>query len=320
MAISQSCYQLRTVLFCAILLIWFIACEGYENHDLPALPSGVEAVSLLGDTLRTPELPDGLRDEYEANLESALSDYRTDPENADAIIWLGRRLAYSGNYRDAVRTFTEGIYKHPEDPRFYRHRGHRYITLRIFDNAITDLESAANLIRGQPDSVEPDGLPNELNEPGSTLHTNIWYHLGLARYLAGDFTAAAESFGFCLEASPNDDMRVAAVYWYYMAERRAGEDEKAGRLLQDVELEMNVIENDAYHQLLLVFKGIFDADKLIEAADDALQNATVGYGIGNWHYINGRTDRAIQIWEEVLQTGNWPAFGYIAAEVELAGR
>ncbi len=309
---------LKLFLFGAALFLLTAACG--SDHDLPPLARGAEAISLLGDTLKAPDLPDEVRDEYRENLEAAMNDYKLDPENADAIIWLGRRLAYLGNYREAVRTFTEGIFKHPEDARFYRHRGHRYITLRMFDKAIDDFESAVRLMRNHPDIVEPDGLPNKRNEPRSTLHTNVWYHLGLAHYLNGNFRSAAESFRHCLEASSNDDMKVAAIYWYYMAERRTGNDERAGRLLEVVEPEMDVIENEVYHVLLLVFNGIFDANKLSETSGDALLEATLGYGIGNWHYINGRTGRAFQIWQEILETGNWPTFGYIAAEAELARR
>ena len=57
----------------------------------------------------------------------------------DALIWLGRRNAYLGNYKDAIGIYTEGIQKYPNDARFYRHRGHRLITLRCFDDAIADL-------------------------------------------------------------------------------------------------------------------------------------------------------------------------------------
>jgi len=308
---------LLRVLFLSGLLGFVIsACN--HNDSKQMLPAGAEAISLLGDTLYTPVLPDHLRLEYQANLERAVHDYRLDPEDRDAIIWLGRRLAYLGEFREATGVFTEGIYKYPEEPRFYRHRGHRYITLRMLDQAIADLETAAEMMRNTPDESEPDGLPNAQNEPRSTLHTNVWYHLGLAYYLKGDYQSAIEAYKHCLNVTNNDDMLVAVLYWYYMAERRAGNDERAGRLLDLAESEMNIIENDSYHQLLLVFKGIFDADKLIEAAEDALQNATVGYGIGNWHYVNGRPERAIDIWNEVLETGNWPAFGFIAAEAEKA--
>jgi len=114
-------------------------------------------------------------------------------------------------------------------------------------------------------------------------------------------------------------MHVATVYWYYMALRRTGLDEKAGELLHVIREDMEILENRSYHELLMVFKGIFTPDQLLTASGDALQNSTIGYGIGNWHYINGRQNRAFSIWRNVIQTGNWPAFGYIAAEAELSG-
>jgi tetratricopeptide (TPR) repeat protein len=316
--ISRRIRIVNGILFSGLLVWVFTAC-GEEGRQ-QVLPSGAEAISLLGDTLYTPELPENLYREYRGHLDQAVRDYRIDPEDKDAIIWLGRRLSYLGQYREAIRTFTEGIYKYPEEPGFYRHRGHRYITLRMFDQAVSDLETAVSMMRNQPDEIEPDGLPNVRNEPRSTLHSNVWYHLGLAHYLKGDYHAAIEAYRNCLNVSGNDDMLVATLYWYYMAEKRAGNDERAGRLLELVDVEMDVIENDNYHQLLLVFKGKFDADKLVEASEDAFQNATVGYGIGNWHYINGRTERAFRIWNEVLETGQWPAFGFIASETEIARR
>ncbi len=74
--------------------------------------------------------------------------------------------------------------------------------------------------------MEPDGLPNEQNKPRSTLHTNIWYHLGLAHYLTGDFDEAINAYRECLKASSNDDMRVATSYWLYMALRMTDWPEK----------------------------------------------------------------------------------------------
>ncbi len=62
--------------------------------------------------------------------------------------------------------------------------------IREFDRAIQDFEKAATLIEGTEDKIEPDGLPNAQNIPVSTLHTNIWYHLGLAYYLQHDLENA----------------------------------------------------------------------------------------------------------------------------------
>ncbi|MGF1671022.1 MAG: tetratricopeptide repeat protein [Balneolaceae bacterium] len=312
MRTNNKIFIVSLYIFCVLIVT---ACT--ESPQLPDLPEGAQAISFLGDTLMKPEIHPDQIDEFERDLKNATEKYRFDPEDPDAIIWMGRRSAYLAEYRDAVRIFTEGIYKHPENPEMYRHRGHRYITLRMPDHAIRDLEMAASLVRDQNDKIEEDGLPNPLNLPRTTLHFNIWYHLGLAHYIKGDFKSAADAYEKCLNVSTNDDMIVATVYWYYMALRRSGQDEKAGRLLLQISEEMEVIENHSYHDLLLAFKGLFSPDRLLDSSGDALQNSTIGYGIGNWHYINGREERAFSIWRNVLETGNWPAFGYIAAEAEL---
>lgn len=264
-----------------------------------------------------PPLEPETEQRYNLNLERAQAEYEADSDDAENIIWYGRRTAYTGSYRKAIDIFTRGIEKHPGDPRIYRHRGHRYITTRQFDRAIRDLEKAADLVRGTEDRVEPDGIPNAENRPRSTLHTNIWYHLGLAHYFSGNFEQASEAFQNCREASPNDDMLVASVYWLYMSLRRAGNDMQAGTVLQPVETEMDIIENTDYHKLLLVFKGVFDADHLLDQTDTSLASSTVGYGIGNWHYINGRAERARNLFTGVYEEGYWPAFGYIGAETDL---
>ncbi len=306
----------NTTSFFLLIILLTVSCR--EQHELPVLPAGSQAISLLGDTLKTPQVNPANFDEYNNNLLQAVMDYRIDPENPEYIIWLGRRTAYMGGYREAFNIFTEGIFKHPEDPRMYRHRGHRYITLRQFDLAIGDFESAANLMRNMPDKVEPDGLPNEAGIPTSTLKSNVWYHKGLSHYLKGDFERAADAYRNTLELELTDDMRIATLYWYYMALRRAGKDEEAGHVIADVNPELELFENDAYLSLILVFNGVFEPAHLMETVDDALTNATLGYGLGNWHYINGRRERAFEIWRNIYDTGQWPAFGFIAAESELA--
>lgn len=298
--------------------VWLLFQSCMDSVDLPVVPSGVQAFSLLGDTLYTPEPDPDAMEEYEENLQKALEDYTSNPEDADAIIWLGRRTAYLGQYREAVRIFNEGVFKHPEDPRMYRHRGHRYLTLRMFDQAVSDFEAAAERMADIPDEIEPDGLLNELNRPTSTLKSNVWYHLGLANYLKGDFEEAISAHENALKLDLTEDMRIATLYWYYMALKRSGQDEKAGEVIEGVTPETEVIENEAYLNLILVFNGIFDPGRLLEISEDALQDATLGYGIGHWHYLNGRQNRAEEIWRRVYETGYWPAFGYIAAESELA--
>jgi len=89
-------------------------------------------------------------------------------------------------------------------------------------------------------------------------------------------------------------------------------------VLEPIRQDMDLLENESYLKLLLVFKGDFDEKSLLDNTATPLDNATVGYGIGNWHYVNGRNARAEEIFREVYQGTNWAAFGYIAAEVDLA--
>jgi len=281
-----------------------------------ALPPGIEAVSVLGDTLRTAPIAADARAAMEEDLAAARADYETEP-TADAIIWLGRRTAYLGRYREAIDIYTEGIERFPDDARMYRHRGHRYLSTRRFERAISDFERAASLVEGRPDEVEPDGQPNARGIPTSTLQSNIFYHLGLARYVSGDFEGALEAYRECMEVSNNPDMLVATSHWLYMTLRRLERDEEAAGVLEPITADLDVIENDSYHQLLLMYRGELEPAALW-GEGDALGNATVGYGIGNWHLYNGRPDEAVAAFERVLETGQWASFGSIAAESDLA--
>lgn len=291
--------------------------ERVHAEGAEALPDGVQAISLLGDTLRASVSP-AAESELIANLETARADYEASPDDADAIIWYGRRLGYVQEYRHAIEIFSEGIEEHPDDARMYRHRGHRYISTRQLDRALADYAHAVTLIEGHTDAVEPDGAPNALGIPTSTLQSNIWYHYGLTQYLMGDFEAALDSYEGYLGVTSNPDQLVAISHWYYMALRRLGRDEEAAAILEPITADLEVIENNSYHDLLLMYKGEIEAESLWGGQEDALGSATVGYGVGNWHLYNGRTEQAIEAFEQVLETGQWASFGFIAAEAELA--
>ena len=277
-----------------------------------------EATSLLGRPLYATPVSEESRARLEENLAKARAEYEKNPDDADALIWLGRRTAYLGRYREAIAIFSEGIKKHPGDARMYRHRGHRYITVRELDNAIADLEKAAELIAGQPDEVEPDGAPNPQNIPTSTLQSNIWYHLGLAQYLQGDFAHAAFAYSEGLKVSKNDDMLVATANWLYLALRRLGRDDEAGALLAPIKKDMNIIENNAYHKLLLMHKGEVTPDEVLAEAKDDLNRATLGYGVGAFYLLNGEPDKARAVFEQIIAGPLWPAFGHLAAEADLS--
>jgi len=306
------------VTHCCLFLLAGWSCAESPADTFPDLPGGAQAVSLLGDTLYPVAAAADVQQQREQELADARAAYEAQPDDADAIIWLGRRAAYLGNYREAVRIFSEGMDKHPDDARMYRHRGHRFITLRMFDPAVVDLNRAAELTEGAEDEFEPDGQPNERNIPTSTLQTNIYYHLGLAYYLQADYANALEAYRACLERSKNPDMLVATSHWLYMTLRRMERDDEAAAVLEAIDADMDVIENHAYHRLLLMYKGELEPEALLGSDDDAVQSATLAYGVANWHFYNGRESEALELFQRILEGEGWAAFGYIAAEAELA--
>jgi cytochrome c-type biogenesis protein CcmH/NrfG len=97
----------------------FIALVGLAP---PAIAAGQtpEGTSLLGKPLVSVPPAGEQKTRLEADLAKAQADYDRDPAAADATIWLGRRLAYLGRFRDAIDVYSKGIQRHPNEPRLYR--------------------------------------------------------------------------------------------------------------------------------------------------------------------------------------------------------
>ena len=266
----------------------------------------------------TPVLSENARKTYETKFAEAEADFKKAP-TADTYIWLGRRTAYLGKYQEAIEIFTKGIEKFPTDARFYRHRGHRYLTIRCFDDAIKDFELAAKLVKGKPDEIEPDGLPNARNIPTSTLQSNIFYHLGLAYYLKGDFKNALKAYRNCEKVSKNADMLVAAKHWLYMTLRRMNRLKEAEKSVADIRDNLDIIENDDYYKLVKLYQGKIKAEDLLNeigSEANSLSNASLGFGVGNWFLYNGEKEKASEIFRRITSGNQWASFGFIAAEAE----
>lgn len=267
-----------------------------------------------------PPVSASAKQEMESRLENARAQFDANPNDPEAIIWLGRRLAYLGKFREAIDVFGGGAKKFSTDARFYRHRGHRYITVRQFDSAIADFEKAARLMRGKPDQIEPDGQPNARNIPTSTLKFNIYYHLGLAYYLKGQNEKALKAYRDCLQVSDTPDRLVATSHWLYMTLRRLNRPDEASKVLLPISAGMDVIENTSYHRLLLMYKGEISFDTLadeINKQEASAASHSVMYGLGNWKLYNGNRDEAAQIFKRIVASEQWTSFGYIAAEADL---
>ena len=112
------------------------------NNDHLLLQT-TETITLLGDTLISPLIKEG---ESLDEFKSAQKIYFNNEDYSEWLIWYGRRAAYLGYYQKSIDLYSEGIKKYPDDARFYRHRGHRYISTRQYDKAIKDFRKAIVLI------------------------------------------------------------------------------------------------------------------------------------------------------------------------------
>lgn len=284
------------------------------------LPLGAQAWSLSGRALPPSPLSSVELARRSAALDAARKAWEAAPGDADALIWVGRRLAYLGRFREAIDTFSIGVEQHPNDARMLRHRGHRYVSVREFANAIRDLEQAAQLVKGKPDLVEPDGMPNARGIPLETLKSNIHYHLGLARYLLDDFAGGERAYRDAFAVSKNTDNQCSATHWIYQCLLRQGKQAEAAQALEAIGPEAEVVEYQSYFQLCRAYQGLADMEQVYAAAKTkgGVDFATVGYGAGAWNLHHGRTERAQQIFREVLASDASYAFGFIASEAELA--
>ncbi len=305
-------YSFPLILVCSALL----ACTSRSaSEQMTAATAWQDTVftTPLGKTYAVPK-PSG---KLLAQYEEAKAAYEADPDDVEATIWYGRRTAYLGRYREAVGIFTAGLEKHPDEPRLYRHRGHRHISLRDYDQAIADLERAAELIEGTENEIEPDGMPNAMNIPVSSLHGNIWYHLGLAYYLTHQYEQAYIAYLRCRESGSHYDNIVSSTHWLYMIQQRLGDPAKADSLLAPVHADSTVIENQSYADLCRLYKGWIPVDSLIQGGPGSPSNDAVRYGVANWFLYHGDTVRARQLMEELVEEQAYASFGYVSAESDL---
>ncbi|MDX1647731.1 MAG: tetratricopeptide repeat protein [Longimicrobiales bacterium] len=293
-----------------LLTSLLVACSEVETGALPGAPEGQQAVSLFGEALFQQEDTTGAIAEADAALAA-------DPDNVDLIIAAGRVRRNVWQYRQAMELYTRAMELAPDDWRPYRFRGHRHISVRDFERAIQDLETAREL---------------------APLNWDVAYHLGLAYFLAGRFDdalteylrcleaaddaeaaeAQAEDFRSCSQNRDDPESRVAMTEWAVRAAARAGRDEEVERLLAAIPLDLELEENVAYYHDLLHYKGEMTAQELLNPGPDApYRRETVGFGVANWMLARGDTASALELLEELARDPWWPGFGRIAAEVEL---
>ncbi|MFN0101229.1 MAG: tetratricopeptide repeat protein [Bryobacteraceae bacterium] len=287
----------------------FLACLLCVHSAWCQIPEP-EVFSPLGKSFTA--IPDETR-----SVETADRALTKGPASADLLLAAARARDAVLRFSESIPLYTRGMDDYPGDVRFPRFRGHRFISTRKFDLAISDLKRAAG--------IAPASL-------------DVSYHLALAYYLRGDYNHAAREYQRCLAMAPqpkprfmkgmppdwrschsiDDDTLVAVTEWAWRSLRRAAKPEEAVKLLVAINPQMAVKENQSYFRTLLLYKGLHTESQTLAAPLEGNAAATVAYGVGLWHWVEGRKERACGAWEQVMTGSQWAAFGFIAAETELA--
>lgn len=218
-----------------------------------------------------------------------------DPRSVPLLIQLGIAQSGARQFREAINTFTRGIAIDPNHAMLYRWRGHRYLSVREYDRAVTDFHRGLSL---------------------DSANYGIWYHLGVWRFIHGDFIAAAAAFARAQPLAPDAGELAGSVDWRWMSLARAGRKAAADSLLRARPDSLQT--SNAYRQRLRLYRGEIAADAVLTPADTSdVAAATLSYGVGNWYLVRGDTATARTWFERAIRSGGWPAFGFMAAEADL---
>ena len=220
-----------------------------------------------------------------------------DPRNVQRIIALGVAQSGARQFREAIETFTRGLAIAPNEPMLYRWRGHRYLSVREFDKSMADLTRGYQL---------------------DSTNYGVLYHLGVLRYLKGDFNEAAALFGMSQPRAPDGGERAGSTDWLWMSLSRAGRAAEATAMLATRPDSLPTPPGYAYVSRLKMYRGELSPNALFSPADTAdVQVATLNYGLGSWYLVHGDTAKATAAFERAVASGGWPGFGFMVSEAEL---
>ena len=256
---------------------------------LPALAQSVQYRSTAGVEYRSQKDTGAV-----ARARTALA---ADSKNVDLIVALGTAQAGIRDMRGAVETFTKGLDANPNSALLYRWRGHRHLSLREFDAALADFSRGLKI--------------------DSTVY-GIWYHLGIVRFVQGDFGAAAAAFARAQPRAPDAGELAGSTDWLWMSLSRAGRHAEAKAMLDKRPDSLKTATDYAYTKRLRMYRGEVGPDALIAPSDTAdVQVATLNFGLGNYYLVKGDPAKARAAFERSVKSGGWPGFGFIVSEVEL---
>ena len=255
-----------------------------------------------------------------------------DRNDVEALVRSARIREDVWRFNEAVDLYARAMARAPDDFEPPLQRGHRLIRLRSLREALAELDRAREL--------DPTGF-------------NTSYLRAKTLYLQGRFAEAAEQYQECLDrggeevpeplegdprqcahTASDPASRIAMTAWAVRAYRRAGQDDQARRLIEELPREVDpdaldgpfpqyegspIVpgDNSHYWAMLRFFRGDLPVDSLMDQERWGPQWATVAYGVAAWRLADGREDEARPLLEEIVDDPNWARLGHVAAEADL---
>ena len=272
--------------------------QGVHAQARPASPRDPVPASLAA-----PALAEGVTLQRKAEHEKALAAFdraiAIDARNADAYLLKCRSLAGLRRHQDAIVACSESLRLKPDQAEALRDRGHYHLNLGEVGPGLADLQKAESLTHRD---------------------RGVYYHLGLAYYLEGDFANAAKAYEGCVADSTDEASTVECQAWLLPSLLRAGRRDEAKKLLAGLSTDALAGHPGNYQDRLLLFKGTKTEAQVAAtmAAEGPISEATVGYSVGLWHLLNGREAKAREYFQRAIASNYTPAWGYRASEAELA--
>ncbi len=242
--------------------------------------------------------------------------YVQHPDSLDLLMSYARSLDNKGAYTSAKNLYTIGARKFPHAPQLFQYKGLNKIITRDFKSAIKDLQTAAFYYRDKQPSKDKY-LSKGFMESSDQFYT--WYYLGMAYYFNRNYDSAISSFKKCLQqAKDDDDLTVIPFFWLYIIYQEIGNPQSAQLLLADINTNMLIVKSKDYYRGLLLFKGIFKADRLTRFTikNNKIIQPIQAYALVKWYRFNGLFNDAENLSDILLQSNAWNNLGYIACEVE----
>ena len=278
--------------------------ESAQDADQP------QAGSLNGNALF------GFRDK-EGRIASAIAALARNPNDPNLYLAAGRAQDSLLRYNESIGMYTDGLEKFPDDYRFLRYRGHRYLSVRKFREGVADLEKAVKM---GPNSFDAS------------------YYLGLAYYFSGEHSKAAAEFGRCEDQIRNplavkndllgsrsceamkDDVNwlVPLQYWRFLALRRSGNMADSKKYLdEEVSAKLTITSSVPFYDSLLFFKGVKEVNEMMAGANEGTRDFLLrSSGVATYLFTEGERAKACGIWARNAMDQNWDHLGVLNAESE----